>query len=175
MSFTIEELKEHYKRVRGIVNFIGRQVGRIDKVEQPNPFYGQSHDLGIILGEYYGTPCGVSTPLGWLRIRSSNCAIDESWRPVVKKALGLEPYYGEWRTPKGVSGRVWSPIYTTGPFGGEMGPGWALLRDVNGDLLDKPETLIDGWFMSPVTECRYSYEESVAIWKEHISPIFVGI
>jgi hypothetical protein len=173
MSYTIKQLQDHFRRIYSIIGFISRAAGGRGGMDMgwpsPNAYYGQSHDLGIILGEYYGMPSGVSTPLGWLKI-DTPCIVDESWRPKAKEALGLEPLYGEWRERNGES--VFSPVWTTGPMGGEMGPGWALLRDTDGNTLDKPETPIEGWFMSPVTEMRYTYEESKAIWDEHIAPIF---
>jgi len=173
MSHSIEQLQAHYRRIYSIVGFISRVAGgcggQRDGCDGPNPFYGQSHDLGIILGEYYGMPAGVTTPLGWLQI-DTPCVINESWRPEVEKALGLVPVYGEWKEWNGE--RQFRSIYNDGPLGGEMGPGWALLRDTDGNPLDKAETPIDGWFMSPVTQMRYTYEESKAIWEEHIAPIF---
>jgi hypothetical protein len=172
MNFTIEQLQDHFRRIYSIIGFISRTAkgrGGICKgFPGPNPFYGQSHDLGIILGEYYGHPSGLMTPLGWLEI-DRPCVIDESWRPVVKEALGLEPYYGEWR--KWAGKEEYRGIISSQ---GEHGPAWALLRDTDGNPLDEPQTPIKGWFLSPSTEMRYTYHESLAIWKKHIEPIFTG-
>jgi len=173
MTYSIKQLQDHFRRVYSIIGFISRAAGGNGRVSagwpSPNAFYGQSHDLGIILGEYYGMPSGLMTPLGWLKIDTPRI-VDESWRPKVREALGLKPLYGEWRDRDGES--VFSPVWTTGPLGGETGPGWALLRDTDGNPLDKPTTVIQGWVLSPETERRYTYEESNAIWDEHISSIF---
>ncbi len=173
MKHSIEQLQDHFRRLYSIIGFISRTAGGCGGQRQgcdgPNPFYGQSGDLSVILGEYYGMPAGVTTPLGWLQI-DRPCIVDESWRPKVEEALGLVPVYGEWKEWGGE--REFRAIYNDGPMGGEQGPGWALARDTDGNPLPKTTTSIKGWFMSPVTEDHYTYEEANAIWGEHIAPIF---
>jgi len=175
MKHSIEQLIEHFRRVRGIVSLISQIAGGCGGQRQgcdgPNPFYGQSGDLSIILGEYYGMPSGVTTPLGWLEI-DTPCLVDESWRPKVEEKLGLIPVFGEWREWGGE--RQFRSIYDDGSLGGEMGPGWALVRDADGKPLPETTTRIEGWWMSPVTPEVYTYDESCAIWKEHIAPLFAG-
>lgn len=173
MKHSIDVLIEHYRCIYSIIGFISRAAGgrggQRKGCSGPNPYFGQSGDLSIILGEYYGMPHTLTTPLGSMQI-DTPCVIDESWRPQIREALGLEPHYGEWREEGGEM--VWSHIYTEGPTGGCQGPGWALTRDTDGNPLPETTTQIEGWFLGPVTQENYTYEEARAIWEEHIAPIF---
>jgi len=167
MKYTIEQLRSHYRRLYSVISFISRAAGGNGGIRDGvNPFYGQSGDLSIILGEYYGMPHSITSPLGSLKI-DTPCVVDESWRPKVEEALGLKPAFGRYITRDGV--QVWSHIYTDM---GCMGPGWALLRDVDGMSLPETTTAITGWTFGPATPMTYEYEEAKAIWDDHISEIF---
>jgi len=171
MNISIDALKDHYRRIYGIVAVISSAVGEQMAVESPNPFYGQSGDLGVMLCEYYGMPHGLTTPLGGMRIKTP-CTVNESWRPKVMEALGMEPVWGKWKEWNGK--QEFRAIYDDGPLGGEKGPVWSLQRDADGSALDKAQAKVNGTMFLPLTPMTYSYEDAHNIWEQHIADIFTG-
>lgn len=155
-----EQLQSHILKVIKIKDWIEsldacRGHHNPPKLEH-NCCYGQMHDGGVILGEYYGMPHALCTPLGYIRL-FTNCVVNRSWRPIVKERLGLLPVYGEVRDGE------FSSVYSNM---GEHGPGWALERDLDGVPFDPPKTEIHGWFMSPSTRGLYEYDEAMELWKK---------
>jgi hypothetical protein len=162
-----DTLVTHFKRLAPIVRFTAEAAhaparygphGFGDSLKSAlNPCYGQMSDLGVVLGAYYSGPHSLATPLGYLRIGSS-CSGDEAsgWYDKVHERLGLKPIYGEMRNG------VWGAHYA--PDVGELGPGYAVLRDMDGRPFDEPKTPILGWFTCPMTERLVEYDEAKGLW-----------
>jgi hypothetical protein len=148
VPFTVEELQTYFRRLRPVAELISLSAGGSGGLgglrdDTPNPYYGQSEDLGVILTESYGMPHGLMTPLGLLRLETS-CVVDESWREMVREVVGLEPYWGEWRTREVElpDGKVehHRQFDCKVDHQGAKGPAWIVVQDIHGTTFPVPKT-----------------------------------
>lgn len=169
----IDVLVAHFRRLRPIVEFVvglahgEKQFGLNGGVEHAlNPCFGQTRDLGVVLCQYYSGPSGLMTPLGFLGIDWTCAGYDlRDWREKVDQRLGLKPFWGDWTERKAKDGtvtKVFDSKFVTSV--GELGPGWTVLRDMDGKPFEETKTPILGWFTSPETERLVEYEEAKKLW-----------
>lgn len=164
--FDLDTLVAHFRRLAPVAKFVSHSAhgaGRYgphgfgDRLEPAlNVCYGQMSDLGVVLGAYYSGPHSLTTPLGTFRIEASMLGHEcRGWIEKVDARLGLKPLYGEMKNGK------WDSIRSEY---GEHGPGWSVLRDMDGQPFEEPKTKILSWFTGPSTECLIEYEEARLLW-----------